>query len=258
MVTGLDLFRERFQGLENHYVVIGGAACDLLHEEANLRFRVTQDLDIVVLLEQSPIEFTRRIWSFVEDGGYKTGVYDSGRSRAYRFEGPVSADFPAQIELLSRKPIDVPDGSHLSPLPVDAYLRSLSVIVLDDSYYELIRQTKRALNGVPIVPAETLVALKAKAYLELERLRDEEQWVVRSGDIRKHRNDVFRLLRLLAPADRFEVEDAIRTDLRTFLDHFPIESAEWPDIVQAVGDPDLRPPVDLAAQLTENYGLGGR
>jgi len=34
MVVGLDKFRDRFHGLEDNYVIIGGTACDLVHEDS--------------------------------------------------------------------------------------------------------------------------------------------------------------------------------------------------------------------------------
>ena len=34
MVNGFTKFKERFQGFENQYVIIGGKACDLLMEAA--------------------------------------------------------------------------------------------------------------------------------------------------------------------------------------------------------------------------------
>ena len=47
MVRGLAKFREQFRSHAGQYVLIGGAACDLLMEEAGLEFRATKDLDIV-------------------------------------------------------------------------------------------------------------------------------------------------------------------------------------------------------------------
>jgi hypothetical protein len=48
MVRGMEVFREHFADFADCYVLIGGAACDLLMEEAGLLFRVTKDLDIVM------------------------------------------------------------------------------------------------------------------------------------------------------------------------------------------------------------------
>ncbi len=51
MVKGLDLFREKFRAHTEQYALIGGAACDLIMEEAGLAFRATKDLDIVLIVE---------------------------------------------------------------------------------------------------------------------------------------------------------------------------------------------------------------
>ena len=51
MVKGLDLFRDHFREHKAGYVLIGGAACDLVMEQAGLVFRATKDLDIVLQIE---------------------------------------------------------------------------------------------------------------------------------------------------------------------------------------------------------------
>lgn len=45
MVTGIEKFREHFAQHEDHYAIIGGAACDLLFDAAGLPFRATKDID---------------------------------------------------------------------------------------------------------------------------------------------------------------------------------------------------------------------
>ena len=49
MVSGFTKFKERFQGFENQYVIIGGTACDLIMENEELPFRATKDVDIVLI-----------------------------------------------------------------------------------------------------------------------------------------------------------------------------------------------------------------
>ena len=41
MVRGLNVFRERFAGFQDRYVLIGGAAVEVAMDAAALRFRVT-------------------------------------------------------------------------------------------------------------------------------------------------------------------------------------------------------------------------
>lgn len=80
MVRGLDLFQKHFESFKGHFILIGGAACDLLHEDAGLDFRATKDLDIVLCLESLDTEFTRAFWAFVRAGDYEVRERSSGRS----------------------------------------------------------------------------------------------------------------------------------------------------------------------------------
>lgn len=45
MVIGLDIFRADFDAYADRYLLIGGAACDLLLDEAGLTFRATKHLN---------------------------------------------------------------------------------------------------------------------------------------------------------------------------------------------------------------------
>ena len=71
MIKGLDTFREYFRDFQNQYVLIGGAACDIVFSEADLPFRATKDLDIVLIVEALTPEFGRRFWDFIREGGYE-------------------------------------------------------------------------------------------------------------------------------------------------------------------------------------------
>ena len=51
MVAGIDSFRDKFRGFEDCYTVIGGAACDILMSEADIDFRLTKDIDMILILE---------------------------------------------------------------------------------------------------------------------------------------------------------------------------------------------------------------
>jgi hypothetical protein len=51
MVKGLDLFKEHFAQFTDHYILIGGGACDVQFTQKDIDFRVTKDLDIILLVE---------------------------------------------------------------------------------------------------------------------------------------------------------------------------------------------------------------
>lgn len=48
MVIGLEVFREAFKGYEDCYTIIGGTACDILMNNADLDFRATRDIDMIL------------------------------------------------------------------------------------------------------------------------------------------------------------------------------------------------------------------
>ena len=57
MVPGLDSFREKFKNYTNYYTIIGGTACDILLSEADLPFRATKDIDMILIMEDNFPEF---------------------------------------------------------------------------------------------------------------------------------------------------------------------------------------------------------
>ena len=71
MVKGLDIFREYFAGFEDQYVLIGGAACDILFASNAGQFRATRDLDIVLIVESLTKAFGERLWEFIKSGNYQ-------------------------------------------------------------------------------------------------------------------------------------------------------------------------------------------
>lgn len=218
MVKGLEVFREHFRNYADRYVFIGGAACDLAMTDAGLAFRATKDLDIVLYVEALDAEFVRAFWDFVRAGGYEVQQKSTGEKQFYRFQKPTNAEYPFMLELFSRQPdvLRVADGSHLTPLPVEEDGSSLSAILLNDDYYDFIRTGRQEVNGLPMVGASRLIALKARAWLDLtERERRGEE--IDSKTIKKHKNDVFRLYQILDPDSDPAAPEAVKNDIREFI-----------------------------------------
>lgn len=71
MVKGLDTFQKYFADYEEQYVLIGGAACDILFESNEVNFRATRDLDMVLIVEALTPEFGEKFWKFIVDGKYR-------------------------------------------------------------------------------------------------------------------------------------------------------------------------------------------
>ena len=218
MVRGLQSFKEYFRGFENEYTVIGGVACDLLLEDAGLQFRVTKDLDMVLMVEALTPEFVRRFWEYINEAGYEHRNKSTGAIQFYRFSKPKDNTWLSMIELFSRKPDEVfLEGKPvLSPIPADEELSSLSAILLDEVYYNFLRDGRIIVDGVPVLEAKHIIPFKAKAHLD-NAARKASGEHVDSRDIKKHKNDVFRLLIMLSERESpIDLPDAILEDVRTF------------------------------------------
>ena len=227
MVKGLGLFREHFSRFADRYVLIGGAACDLIMNNAGLPFRMTKDLDIVLCIEALDVAFAEAFWAFVAGGGYQIRETATGRKQFYRFQRPVNRAYPVMLELFARVPdaLSIAEGSHLTPIPVSDEISSLSAILLDADYYGWIHSGKRDVEGVSIVSAEHLVPLKAKAWLDLLARRD-AGGDVDSTSIKKHKNDVFRLFQVIDPELEIEPPAPIVEDMRSFLGQMSGENVD--------------------------------
>ena len=192
MVNGLEHFLAHFVGLESHFILIGGTACDLWMGNVGLPFRATKDLDIVLIADSLPTEFFERFWAFIREGQYESLERSETRPTFYRFKKPQDARHPAMIELFSRNFLPVPGDCHLTPIPAGEDISSLSAILLGDDYFNYLVSSRITIDGVPTVPVQCLIPLKARAYLDLVA-RQQSGVHVDSRQIKKHRNDVFPL-----------------------------------------------------------------
>lgn len=234
MVRGLDIFRERFGKFEGSFILIGGAACDLWFSSLNQTFRATQDLDLVLLIEVVSPEFVKAMREFISEGGYKSRQRTNGSPELYRSADPVNVSFPSELELFCRNPT----GFELSPgdvIPVEIEPdhHSLSAILMNEDYYDLIRTHNDKRDGLGVANATSLIPLKAFAWLDLTRRKAEGERID-SKKINKHRTDVFRLAATLPGEAGPELPEAITADLSRFLQSFSEDSPEWQAILEAL------------------------
>jgi hypothetical protein len=250
VVVGLDVWRDHFKDFTDRYALVGGVACDTLMTDAGLPFRATKDLDVVLLVEVLDAAFAEAFWAFVEAGGYERKEKSEG-GNLYRFAKPATRGFPYMIELFSRAPdgFTLGEGSHLTPLPIDETVASLSAILLDETYYGLLQANLREVEGLPLLSEAAVIPFKARAYLDLvKRSADGEK--VDSKDIKKHRNDVFRLLQLLPAQDALALPDPIRADMQAFVAAVKADDGFRP----ADFDVHVKPDVAVG-RLVGAYGL---
>lgn len=231
MINGFQKFKERFQGYENQYVIIGGTACDLIMENEELPFRATKDIDIVLIVESITSEFGNQFWEYIKEAGYEHLNKSTGKAQFYRFTSPKSREYPYMIEIFSRNPdfIVLKGDAVLTPLPIDDEISSLSAILLNKTYYDLLKNGQVIIDGVPVLSPTCLIPFKAKAWLDLnERKARGEQ--VDSKNIKKHKNDVFRLAQLITSDTRQALEVEIAEDMKRFLSEVEREDVDLKSI----------------------------
>lgn len=214
---GHHKFREHFAGAESHYALIGGAACDLIFSEAGLSFRATKDVDMVLCVEVIDAGFSEKFKGFLEGGGYEAAMRGDGKQTFYRFLKPKNADYPAMLELFARRPeaLDIPGADQFARIPAEEAIVSLSAILLDPDYFAALKAARRIIDGVAVVDETLLIPFKARAFLDLTARRAAGE-AIDGKSILKHRNDVFRLMQLLAPDRRLQLSASIMDDLARF------------------------------------------
>lgn len=251
MISGFTKFKERFKGYENQYVIIGGTACDLLMENEELSFRATKDIDIVLIVESMTADFGRCFWEYIKEAEYEHINKSTGKAQFYRFTSPKSKDYPYMIEIFSRNPdfIVLKEDAVLTPLPISDEISSLSAILLNEAYYELLKTGQTILDGIPVLSPTCLIPFKAKAWIDLKdrKARGEQ---IDSKNIKKHKNDVFRLAQLLTADTRQIISNEIATDMRKFLSEINNEEIDLKSINVQGADKDA-----VIELLYNCYGL---
>lgn len=125
---------------------------------------------------------------------------------------------------------------------------SLSALLLDEHYFAALKSGARQVDGVSVLDETLIIPFKARAFLDLSN-RKASGGEVDDADIKKHKNDVFRLVQLLPSDLAVSLSEPIKGDLRQF--------------VSAMGDDAVDPRTfnvpltksDAVAVLVRAYGL---
>lgn len=227
MVPGIDSFREKFKDYTDYYTIIGGTACDILLSEADLPFRATKDIDMILIMEDNFPKFASVFREYIKEGGYKCGWKNEQNMHFYRFtEGKFG--YPTMIELFSRKPgyhLEIEEG--IIPIHIDDDTSSLSAILLNDDFYKFMMSGRRVVDGIGVLGAEHLIPFKMYAWINLlDRKRAGEH--VNEKDLKKHKYDVFRLLQIVTTGikveSQYETREIFRADIyKQVVGHTPVE-----------------------------------
>lgn len=218
MVGGLEKFRDTFANFSDNFVIIGGTACDEILSGTEMTPRATLDIDMVIIVENMSTEFAVAFWNFIQEGSYRPGkrknIDNTPKYVLYSFDNGRPG-FPVQIELLARHNDVFEKATHIEPLPIDGDVSSLSSIILDEPYYNLTVGNSFISAGLRYASPIALMALKARAYLNLltDRVNGME---VNSKDINKHRNDVIKLAAITSGTEQAEVSKEVVDTINEF------------------------------------------
>lgn len=225
MVKGLDIFRTYFKDYEQQYVLIGGAACDIIFESNETNFRATRDLDMVLIIEALTSDFGEKFWEFIEDGKYRNKATNKENPQFYRFDKPEEEAFPKMIELFCRSEFELKNAEGITPIHIDDEISSLSAILLDDEYYKVLIDGKVVRNGLSVLRPEYIILFKAKAYMDL-KMRKALGEKVDSRDIKKYKKDILRITAELMLEKIEDLPEMVNTDIHSFINSLEQEPFE--------------------------------
>ena len=218
--NNLRSFRETFKDYADYYTVIGGTACMILMEEAGRNFRATKDVDMILIMEDGGEEFCKVFWEYVLRGKYVCGWKES-EPHYYRFTDPIPG-FPGKIELFSKRE-DFKLDARIIPVHVDDDVSSLSAIALDNDFYDFMKTGRRVVDGISILGAEYVIPFKMYAWLNNLDLRKKGEQI-NTDDIKKHKNDIFRLVPLTNPEVKVQTAGNVRATVLAFLEAMKAEN----------------------------------
>lgn len=216
MVKGLDTFCRYFSDYTSQYVLIGGAACDILFESNDVVFRATRDLDLVLIIEALTPEFGEKFWKFIEEGQYRNKATNGGKPQFYRFDKPENEEYPQMIELFCRSDFELRNAVGITPIHISDEISSLSAILLNEEYYRILLDGKVVRAGISVLRPEYIILFKARAYLDLKK-KKLAGGHVDSSDIKKHKKDILRLSTELMLEKIGTLPETVNADIHEFL-----------------------------------------
>lgn len=223
MVSGMESFRDHFKDYLDCYTVIGGAACEILMRDADLQFRITKDIDMILILEDRYKEFAQIFWEYIKEGGYRCGWRNNEEVHFYRFTEPKQG-YPSMIELFSRRPdYHLTTETGIVPIHISDELSSLSAILLNDDFYQFMMEGRKTINGISILDAPYLIPFKMYAWIDLTDKRAIGQHV-NEKDLKKHKYDVFRLLEIIPDNVSVKVSGKVADSVRVFMERIRDEA----------------------------------
>ena len=172
---------------------------------------------MVLIVEALTPEFGEKFWEFIQDGKYRNKATNGERPQFYRFDKPEDDSFPKMVELFCRSDFELREMTGITPIHIDDTVSSLSAILLNDDYYNVLLAGKVIADGLSVLRPEYLILFKAKAYLDLKQ-RKENGEKIDSDDIKKHKKDVLRIAAELMLESITVLPETVKTDIDSFIE----------------------------------------
>lgn len=102
------------------------------------------------------------------------------------------------------------------PIHIGENVSSLSAILLNDDFYHFMMEGRKVIDDIGILDAEHIIPFKMFAWLDLKR-RKEDGEHVNERDLKKHKNDVFRLLQIVTVGTRVKNRGLVKKSIQQFL-----------------------------------------
>jgi hypothetical protein len=211
--AGLNHFEEYFKDFRESYVVVGGfATLMLLEKQLEGHGKVTQDIDLVLLTTAS-VKMAQKIKAYVREGEYTIQKGQKDNFSYYRFVNPKVESFAKEIELFAVNDyaLLLDEGQRIIPIDPEEGLYSLSAIILDHEYFEMIKNNIDNSNRVPCTNTLATIMLKISAFYDLKS-RGDDKW-------KKHRRDILKLVLLLTGEEHLELNGRMVEDVELFMEH---------------------------------------
>ncbi|MFV0482071.1 MAG: hypothetical protein ACK5LP_08810 [Campylobacteraceae bacterium] len=210
-------FQEYFKDLDNFYVVVVGfATLMLLDSEFENHGKATFDIDLVLLTSNS-LEMTQRVKRYMKEGKYTVQIGEKERFKYYRFTKPQKDGFAKEIELvaLNENHLELDDMQRIIPIDAEEGLYSLSAIILDVEYFEMIKNNIEKKLIAPCTNTQATIMLKISAFYDLKNRGDEKY--------KKHRRDILKLSLLLTGDEEIKLVGRMQQDFDAFIHHIEDE-----------------------------------
>lgn len=102
------------------------------------------------------------------------------------------------------------------PIYIDEDTASLLAILLDDEYYNFMLKGRKTVDNLTVLLPEYLIPFKMIAWLDLTQRKKDGQEIDKKN-IKKHRNDVFRLLQIVEYGVHIPIVSQIYQDIGMFI-----------------------------------------